>query len=546
MTDSTRVPSEPTEPTVGLLGLPLFAGRRRAASGADGADADGRDAVVVPGRVAGRVRSGFAIVRAPEPRNGIHVVPPLPPLPAVPEQGRMRRRVAPDVDVVDWALVAAFRQQASKRLMEALGGSGVRYVPEEEKREVGRAIIVEMVQAHAADVVSRGERGWSASMVDAMTKAVFDSQFRMGRLQPLLDQDSVENIMITGFDRVVLEDADGGMREGPPVADSDQELIDFLVFLASRSQVSPRPFSEAIPALHLRLDGGERLAATAWVTPRPSVVIRRHRLRTVTLADLVRLGTLSRTAESFLRAAVRGRRSIVVSGVQGVGKTTLMRALCAEIDPWEPIGTFETEYELGLDELPEQHRIAHAWEARPGSGEIGANGRRAGEYTQLEEIVDSMRFTLSRQIVGEVRGPEVWPMIKVMESAPGSMCTTHAPNARAALRKLVTCAMESGPQISAELATMKLADTLDLIVQLHSQIERDGDGGSRRVRYVSEIIAITPGEIAKGYAFTTVFRPVPGQGAVANILPEELRDLDGFGFDAEAFLAEATQWGRIS
>ena len=74
------------------------------------------------------------------------------------------------------------------------------------------------------------------------------------------------------------------------MADSDQELIDFLVFLASRSEVNARAFSEAQPRLHLRLDGGSRLAAAAWVTPRPSVVIRRHRLMQVTLDDLVARG----------------------------------------------------------------------------------------------------------------------------------------------------------------------------------------------------------------------------------------------------------------
>src|SRR3546814_6826639 len=76
----------------------------------------------------------------------------------------------------------------------------------------------------------------------------------------------------------MLELVDGSLIEGPPVADSDAELIDFLVFLASRSEVNARGFSEAQPRLHLRLDGGSRLAAAAWVTPRPSVVIRRHRL----------------------------------------------------------------------------------------------------------------------------------------------------------------------------------------------------------------------------------------------------------------------------
>ena len=64
----------------------------------------------------------------------------------------------------------------------------------------------------------------------------------------------------------MLELVDGTLVDGPPVADSDQELIDFLVFLASRSEVNARSFSEAQPRLHLRLDGGSRLAAAAWVT----------------------------------------------------------------------------------------------------------------------------------------------------------------------------------------------------------------------------------------------------------------------------------------
>ena len=91
--------------------------------------------------------------------------------------------------------------------------------------------------------------------------------------------------------------------------------------------MNARPFSAAQPRLHLRLDGGARLAAAAWVTPRPSVVIRRHRLRRVTLDDLVERGTLDPVAASFLAAAVRARKSIVVAGPQGAGKTTLVRAL---------------------------------------------------------------------------------------------------------------------------------------------------------------------------------------------------------------------------
>ena len=73
--------------------------------------------------------------------------------------------------------------------------------------------------------------------------------------------------------------------------------------------------------------------------------------------------------------------------ISGVGKTTMVRALCAEIPPYEAIGTFETEYELHLHEMPDQHPIVHAWEARPGSGERGADGRQAGEFSLDEGAV---------------------------------------------------------------------------------------------------------------------------------------------------------------
>ena len=186
-----------------------------------------------------------------------------------------------------------------------------------------------------------------------------------------------------------------------PVADSDEELLDFLQFMASRAD-NPRPFSPSQPSLHLRLEDGSRLAA-AQDTARPSVVIRRHRVRRVTLADLVDWRTLSPVMASFLAAAMRARRSIVVSGGQGDGKTTLVRALCAEIGPYEAIGTFETEYELHLHELRDRHKIVHAWEARPGSGERGPDGRAAGEYSMDAQLSDSYRYNLSRQIVGEIR-----------------------------------------------------------------------------------------------------------------------------------------------
>ncbi|MFC6044782.1 CpaF family protein [Nocardioides hankookensis] len=403
------------------------------------------------------------------------------------------------------------------------------------QQELGRSIVLDLVESVMAEEVDAGRGAWSPARQRAMAQAVFDSLFRLGRLQPLVDNDDIENIVIVGHDNVLLELIDGTLVDGPPVADSDSELIDFLVFLASRSEVNARSFSEAQPRLHLRLDGGSRLAAAAWVTPRPSVVIRRHRLMQVTLDDLVERGMMSTTLASFLRAAVRARRSVVVAGAQGAGKTTLVRALCAEMDSMEAIGTFETEYELHLHELG-RHKIVHAWEARPGSGERGVDGRQAGEFTLDEALVDSFRFNLSRQIVGEVRGKEIWAMIKAMESGTGSISTTHASDAVAAIRKLVTCAMEAGPHVTQGLATSKLAATVDVIVQL-SMDTRAVPGGMQRTRRVAEVIALTPGEKEVGYATTHVFRADSSGVANPEVLPDEYRALAQYGFDLGGYLA---------
>jgi len=456
--------------------------------------------------------------------------------PSLPRRSHRRRGDVTGEGDIDWALVAAFRTQATNQLSARLS-DGIR-LGAEAQQELGRSIILELLKSTAAEDLSAGKATWSIDEQEILAEAIFDALFGLGRLQPLVDDDRIENIIVTGHDNVFLEFTDGTVKRGPAVADSDEALIEDLVFLASRSEVNARSFSEAQPRLHMRLDGGARLAASAWVNPRPSVVIRRHRLREVTLADLVKLGALTEVAASFLSAAVKARKSIVVAGPQGAGKTTMVRALCAEINRWEAIGTFETEYELHLHELPEKHPIVHAWEARPGSGERGPDGRQAGEFTIDDALYDSFRFNLSRQIVGEVRGREVLAMIKAMESGSGSISTTHASDAVAAIRKLVTCAMEAGAHVTEGYATRAIAENIDVIVQLHLETTPTGPDTARRDRWVSEIVAVDPGEREKGYSTTHVFSPAPAGPAVANILPDAFRTLEKFGFDLGGFLAE--------
>ncbi|MCA0308818.1 MAG: Flp pilus assembly complex ATPase component TadA [Actinobacteria bacterium] len=481
----------------------------------------------------GRVRSSFRLnpeSDRPEIRLVVSEPDRFDPVP----ESALPPTVTPAFSI-DWKLVAAFRGQAAEALTQRLGQATSR----QAQQELGRAIITELLDAAADDQVTAGRKTWTRAEQEALAQAIFDSLFRLGRLQPLVDDDRVENIIILGHDRVWLELIDGTLVSGPAVADTDEELIEFISFLASR-EGSARSFSEAHPSLDLRLADGSRLSATNWVTSTPSIVIRRHRLVDVTLDDLVRLGTLSPVMATFLKAAVRAELSIVVAGAQGAGKTTLLRALCNEIDPLEQLATFEDPAELFLDELRGRHAVVHAFEARHGSGEVGADGRPAGEFGLDMALPVSQRKNVARQIVGEVRGPEAWLMIKAMESGSGSLSTTHAASAADAMDKLVTCCMEAGRHVSSELAARKLGRAIDLVVHIRLDNTTDADGTKHRRRTVSEIVAVGQGEAELGYALTQVFSPVPNAPATPTLLPDHLRSLARHGFDLDAFRAQAT------
>ena len=167
---------------------------------------------------------------------------------------------------IDWETVATLRQQTADRLSAE---TSTLLEDREGQRDRGRVIIGDLLSRESTERARAGAKAWTAGEQDQLARAVFDAVFGLGRLQPLVDDEEIDNVLIFGYDRVVVELAGGTLIPGPPVADSDEELIDFLTFVATRSEVNARPFSPAQPALHMRLDGGARLAATAWVTPRP-------------------------------------------------------------------------------------------------------------------------------------------------------------------------------------------------------------------------------------------------------------------------------------
>ncbi len=417
---------------------------------------------------------------------------------------------------VDWALVASLRQAAAKELSAVLDAGG----DPQTERAMGADVVTALLRQLADTDATAGMISHDRAARERLHKAVMDSLFGLGRLQPLVDDPDVENIELYGSRRTVLCFADGRVEPGPAVADSDAELTEMIAWIASRQRGGQRPFSPAHPRLHMRLDSGARLAAIGWVAAETVAVIRLHRLVSVTLAELVGRAMMSPEVADFLSRAVRAGKSIVVSGPQGGGKTTLIRALARELPAHISVVTIETEYELHLHETMPDRRIK-ALEARPGSGERGLRGRAAGEITVADLVEDTWRLNAGRIIVGEVRGPEVLAMLNVMSGGAGSMSTVHADSARAAVERLVTLSMAAGPQVTSDYARRQVAEHIDLIVQIGVHHEPTGRHDHYRAhRYVKEVIALE--HTGDGQAITDLYAAGSDRVARRGHIPHHL------------------------
>lgn len=446
--------------------------------------------------------------------------------------------------IPDPVLVAQLRRVVAPQLASLLSARPASSLPLDDgaRRELARSLIVKEMARREHERMREGTPPMVRDDQRAVTAAVLAALFGLGRLQPLVDDPAVENIEVDGCDTVWLSYSDGRDVPGPAVAASDAELVEMIQLLAARSGGAERSFTPAHPALHLRLPDGSRLAAVAWLTPRPHVVIRRHRVTDVDLDDLVRLGTLDTVLASFLRASVRAGRNIVVTGLQNAGKTTLVRALANEFDPMERFATIEKEYELHLHDLPERHPRLVAMEAREGTAEVDAHGAHAGEITLAQLVTDALRMNLRRIIVGEVRGPEIIPMLEAMSTGDGSMCTLHARTADHAIDRIVTLCLISGLQIAEAFAYRLLAGAVDLVV--HITLRDDSADGGAKHRFVSTVLEI--GALGESHrpVTTTVFAPGVDGRAVRTHRPDCLPALIRAGFDPSLFERRSGTWAH--
>ncbi|MEY9963386.1 pilus assembly protein CpaF [Streptacidiphilus sp. MAP12-16] len=378
-----------------------------------------------------------------------HIPSPSPPLEAG-DRGQEQALANTLRERVAARLVARSREREAE-------GTGL---PESERRALGQRWLGEEWEFDTADRLMHGLPPLDAGVERRVLRLVEDALFGLEGLQRLLDDPGIENIDVVGCDQVFVRYADGRRSQVDPIASSDEALVELLRTVAARAGQEERRFDRATPRLNLNLPDGSRMFALMSVCDRPSVAIRRHGFPDATLPQLRAMGMLTEASERFLRLMVRARRNAVVSGGTNGGKTTLCRALLAEVEPWEKLVTIEDTFELGVH-LDGRHPNTVALQARE------ANLEGVGAIDQAELVRWALRMSPDRVIVGEIRGAEIVPMLNAMSMGnDGSTSTIHASDSQQVFTKLAAYAAQSPERLSMEATNLLVASAVHFVVHL--------------------------------------------------------------------------------
>jgi len=303
-------------------------------------------------------------------------------------------------------------------------------------------------------------------------QAIFEASARyfLDPIGPLLDDESVTEIMVNGFEEVFIE-RQGKLERTAARFDSEDALLSAIHNIA---QWVGREITEEHPVLDARLPDGSRVHAVIPPSARTGtyLTIRKFSRQAFTLDDLVRFGSLSQPVKEFLELCVLLRKNVLISGGTGTGKTVLLGAVSRAIPEEERIVVIEDTSELRLIQghcLYLEARHAD----RLGRGGLGVR----------ELFVNSLRMRPDRIIVGEVRGGEAIDLIQSMISGhAGSLSTIHANTARDALIRLETLSLMSDVEIPVYVARTQVASAIHLVVQ----IARFTEDGSRKITRITE------------------------------------------------------------
>jgi len=291
-----------------------------------------------------------------------------------------------------------------------------------------------------------------------------------GPLQPLLEDESITEIMVNGAKNIYVE-RKGKILRVPLTFESNEHVMRIIERI-----VAPmgRRVDESSPYVDARLPDGSRVNAV--IPPislvGPVLTIRKFARIPITIEQLVEYGSLTPDAITFLKACVESRLNVVISGGTGSGKTTLLNVLSGFIPGDERIVTIENAAEL---QLRQEHVVT--LESRP------ANIEGRGEITIRALVINALRMRPDRIIVGEIRDEAAIDMLQAMNTGhDGSMTTAHSNSPRDTLARMETMVLMGGMDLPMKAIREQIASAIDLVI--HQERMRDG---TRKVVNITEV-----------------------------------------------------------
>jgi len=365
---------------------------------------------------------------------------------------------------------------------------------------------------------------------DRLIEEVLDEVFGLGPLEPLLQDPSVSDILVNGFDNIYVERA--GRLVETNVRFKDQAHIRMIIDRIV-SNIGRR-IDDSSPIVDARLSDGSRVCA---VIPPLSLIgpvlsIRRFGKRLLSTADLLKNETMTSGMLDFLSACVEARLNIVIAGGSGAGKTTLLNTLSGFIPEEERVVTIEDTAELQMQQ-PHVVRL----ETRP------MNIEGAGAITQRDLVINALRMRPDRIIVGECRGPEAFDMMQAMNTGhDGSMTSTHANSARDAFSRVETMVMMASQNVPDHVIRQMLASAIQLVIHCARLTD-----GSRKLTGISEVLGVEDGHVQMQDIFVlerTGVGPrgrVLGKFAATGVRPQFMDHLKAYGLHLPDSVFRETQ-----
>ena len=326
----------------------------------------------------------------------------------------------------------------------------------------------------AVDVlIERNEHSVASVVRREYVKNIIDELLGLGPLQPLMDDESITDIMINGHNNVFIER--NGLVENSSITFIDEEqLLQIAKRIAARVG---RRVDDSSPTCDARLQDGSRvnIVIPPIAIDGTAISIRKFKKQSIDFEQLIGFGAMSPDMAKVLMIAARCRLNILISGGTGSGKTTMLNALSQFVSEKERIVTIEDAAELRLLQ-PHVVRLETRTSGIEGTGAI----------TQRELVVNSLRMRPDRIIVGECRSGEAFEMLQAMNTGhDGSMSTLHANTPRDALARVEAMVMMANSNLPLEAIRRTIVSAVDLVIQ----ISRLHDG-SRKVMSISEVFGL--------------------------------------------------------